>query len=429
MSELPPLVGQRLPQNIVLTNAQLAGMAGRQTIVLRQEALTPYHARGITQQTPWLIDQFYLQATATNQTPVLPGVGTLPDVRVIDLQGDWVSLGGVDLQINGALGLAFPDLTMADGSLLQAICHTLWQQGVDGFLPTIVTTRVDKIHRALAAIADWMAKPPIPKTAQILGVHLEGPCLNPEKRGAHPAAYLQPLTLDTVKTVLGDYAAIVKVMTLAPELDPTGTVIPYLRSLGITVSLGHSQATADQARTAFAQGASMVTHAFNAMPGLHHREPGLLGAALTTPGVTCGVIADGQHLCPTMLDLLLRMTATPRTANGDCDPLFLVSDALAPLGLPDGIYPWDDRPMTVTQGTARLADGTLAGTTLPLLAGVQNLVQWGLCDPARAIALATTTPRAAIGLPGWEMGQPASLLRWHRDLLTGQLHWQRLLEE
>ncbi|WP_448570678.1 N-acetylglucosamine-6-phosphate deacetylase [Trichothermofontia sp.] len=406
IAPMPDLV---TPRPIVLTNAQLPGLSGSHTTVLQPGA--------IVQQWPG---------------PVIPN-SDLGDALVIDLQGDWLSLGGVDLQINGALGLAFPDLTEADGTALQEICRTLWQQGVDGFLPTIVTTRLDKIHRALAAIAHFMTQPPAPETAQILGVHLEGPFLNLEKRGAHPAAYLQPLTLDTVKTVLGDYAAIVKVMTLAPELDGTGTVIPYLRSLGITVSLGHSQATAAQARTAFAQGASMVTHAFNAMPGLHHREPGLLGAALTTPGVACGVIADGQHICPTMLDLLLRMTATPKAADGG-GPLFLVSDALAPLGLPDGTYPWDDSPgetlrerqITVTQGTARLGDGTLAGTTLPLLAGVQNLVQWGLCDPGRAIALATQAPRAAIGLPIGE-SPLASPLRWHHDPQTGQLHWQRLL--
>lgn len=405
MSAIAPMPDPVSTRPIVLTNAQLPGSSGLHTIVWQQGV--------IIHQAP---------------EPVIPL--DLADGVVIDLQGDWLSLGGVDLQINGALGLAFPDLTElteADSNPLREISHTLWQQGVDGFLPTIVTTSIDKIHRALATIAAWMAKPPIPQTAQILGVHLEGPFLNPEKRGAHPAAYLQPLTLDTVKTVLGDDAAIVKVITLAPELDPTGTVIPYLRSLGITVSLGHSQATAAQARTAFAQGASMVTHAFNAMPGLHHREPGLLGAALTTPGVTCGVIADGQHICPTMLNLLLRMTATPRTADGDCDPLFLVSDALAPLGLPDGTYPWDDRQMTVTQGTARLADGTLAGTTLPLLVGVQNLVQWGLCPPERAIALATLTPRQAIGLPTGFLEQPVTLLRWHFDPQTGQLDWQRLV--
>jgi N-acetylglucosamine-6-phosphate deacetylase len=253
-------------------------------------------------------------------------------------------------------------------------------------------------------------------SAQILGVHLEGPFLNYQKRGAHPPEYLLPLTIEEVKRVLGDYASIVKVITLAPELDPTGEVIPYLRSLGITVSLGHSQATATQAQTAFNAGATMVTHAFNAMPPLHHREPGLLGAAMVNSQVMSGFIADGEHVSPTMLEILIR------ASKG----LFLVSDALAPLGLPDGFYPWDSRQIEVKNGTARLADGTLSGTTLPLLIGVQNLAQWEICDAETAIFLATDAPRQAISLPKISAKQPANLLRWHWDKSTKKLAWSRL---
>jgi N-acetylglucosamine-6-phosphate deacetylase len=348
---------------------------------------------------------------------------------LLDAGEDWISLGGVDLQINGALGLAFPDLAPEHFDKLAKICQFLWQQGVDGFLPTIVTTSVENIQRSLATIAQFIEQiqPAQTKTAQILGVHLEGPFLNPEKRGAHPAEYLLPLTVEQVKRVLGDYAPIVKVITLAPELDPTGDAIAYLHSLGITISLGHSQATAAQAQKAFTQGATMVTHAFNAMPSLHHREPGLLGAAIADPQVQCGLIADGQHVSPIMLDILLR---TSHYNQG----LFLVSDALAPLGLPDGIYPWDTRQIEVKQGTARLPDGTLSGTTLPLLVGVQNLVKWGICNAEQAIALATTAPRQAIGLwhePTGEhcpyKGQPVSnLLRWAIDVETQSLGWQRV---
>ena len=347
--------------------------------------------------------------------------------NVVDLAGDWLSLGGIDLQINGALGLAFPDLSTNNRDKLDAISQFLWQQGVDGFLPTIVTTSIENIQRSLATLsqhsrsAELTSKPlptPHSPTSQILGVHLEGPCLNPIKRGAHPAEYLLPLTIDTIKRILGDYASIVKVMTLAPELDTTGTVIPYLRSLGIIVSLGHSQATATQGQQAFDQGATMVTHAFNAMPPLHHREPGLLGAALVHPTVFCGLIADGQHVSPIMMDVLLR-------ASGYDRGIFLVSDALSPLGLPDGAYPWDTRQIEVKYGTARLADGTLSGTTLPLLVGAQNLVKWGICDVEKAIALATLAPRRAIGLTTDYIGQPANLLRWHQSN-DGELTWQRL---
>lgn len=343
------------------------------------------------------------------------------DIRVIDVAGDLISLGGIDLQINGALGLAFLDLNLEHHRTLLKICQFLWHQGVDGFLPTLVTAPIAKVQQALATLANFVA-PATQPTAQILGVHLEGPFLNVEKRGAHAAEYLLPLEIDRVEQILGDYASLVKVITLAPELDLSGEVIAYLRSLGILVSLGHSLATAAQAQMAFEQGASMVTHAFNAMPGLHHREPGLLGAAIVHPAVWCGLIADGQHVSPIMIDILLR-------ANQTKAGLFLVSDALAPLGLPDGVYPWDSRSIQVNQGTARLLDGTLCGTTLPLLAGVQNLVRWKICSVETAIALATEAPRQAMGLPGLCAGQPAhQLLRWHQDLETGGLTWQRLFD-
>jgi N-acetylglucosamine-6-phosphate deacetylase len=397
-----------------------------------------------------------LQRIEVNTAGVIQNITPMTDFipssgQFCDVAGDWVSLGGVDLQINGALGLAFPDLVMSDNQKLQEICDYLWKEGVDGFLPTLVTTSVENMGRSLSVLSQFQPT----SGAKILGVHLEGPFLNPQKRGAHPGEYLLPLTLSEVKRVLGDYAQIVKVITLAPELDETGDVIPYLKALGITVSLGHSQATETQARQAFEQGATMVTHAFNAMPGLHHRQPGLLGAALTYPEpppkspnsgglsdrsppelggwgasvkrsdtsstVFCGFIADGEHISPTMLKILLRAGQ---------NQLFLVSDALSPLGLPDGIYPWDSRQIEVKQGTARLADGTLSGTTRSLLTGVQNLVHWGVAEPGEAvlgsaIALATVAPRVAIGLSASLLGQSAHLLRWSLDA-DGMLNWQRL---
>jgi len=341
-----------------------------------------------------------------------------PDPKDFDLAGDWLSLGGVDLQINGALGLAFPDLSAQNADKLAVIGEFLWQQGVDGYLPTLVTTSLENIQRSLEIFSTLISPSPGSGSAAILGVHLEGPFLNPAKRGAHPEEHLQPLTITNVQRVLGDYASVVKVMTLAPELDETGEVIPYLRSLGITVSLGHSLATAKQAQRAFEQGATMVTHAFNAMPPLHHREPGLLGAAIAHPAGACGLIADGQHVSLIMMDILLRASHYDKG-------VFLVSDALSPLGLPDGIYPWDTRQIEVAQGTARLPDGTLSGTTLGLLVGAQNLVKWGICNVEQAIALATLAPRQAIGLSTDYIGQPAHLLRWHQTA-TNELTWERL---
>ncbi|MGD1714891.1 N-acetylglucosamine-6-phosphate deacetylase [Dapis sp. BLCC M172] len=349
--------------------------------------------------------------------------------NTIDVKEDWVSLGGVDLQINGALGLPFPEVDETSITKIDEISQYLWQQGIDAFLPTIVTTSIDNIQRSLRIFHNLASQPPQQERAKILGVHLEGPFLNPEKRGAHPNEYLLPLTLENVKQVIGDYAQTVKIITLAPELDSTETVIPYLKNLGITVSLGHSQATANQAEVAFKLGASMVTHAFNAMPSLHHRKPGLLGAAITNSEVMCGLIADGNHVCSTMIEILLK-------ASQYQQGIFLVSDALAPLGLADGIYPWDTREIEVKNGTVRLQDGTLAGTTLPLLVGVKNLLKWGVCDVETGIYLATIVPRKALGMDSEIVGKSGkNLLRWRVNNVGFwspnppeiELTWQRII--
>ena len=353
---------------------------------------------------------------------------TLPSANVIDLAGDWVTLGAVDLQINGALGLAFPDLRLGDEERLQAICELLWQQGVSAFCPTLVTTSSENFEGSLSAIRDFQRQADDGAgAAKIMGAHLEGPFLNEAKRGAHPSEYLQPLTLERVKRLIGDSVDCISIVTLAPEIAEESAeiaaVVTWLREQNIVVSLGHSLATAKQANDVFEQGATMVTHAFNAMPGLHHREPGLLGAALVDERVSCGFIADGQHVCKTMLDLLLRTDIGRDESSG----LFLVSDALSPLGLPDGTYPWDSREIEVVSGTARLADGTLSGTTLSLVKGAQNLVEWGLCEVEDAIALVTRAPRQAIGLSDLELGSPAHLLRWSQPSETRALTWQWLL--
>jgi len=336
--------------------------------------------------------------------------------KIIDMEGDWLSLGGVDLQINGGLGLAFPDLEITDLEKLDKISDYLGNQGIDGYLPTLVTTSVEKFQKSLSVIAKYIEKQQQENraSAQVLGVHLEGPFLNYEKRGAHPGQYLLNPSIETVDKIFGDYLSIVKIITLAPELDSSGTVIKYLSDRGITVSLGHSQASQEIAKKAFFQGAKMVTHAFNAMPPLHHRQPGLLGEAIINCEVYCGLIADGQHIHPTMIELLLKASNYHRG-------IFLVSDALAPIGLGDGVYPWDEREIEVKQGTARLFDGTLAGTTLPLLQGVANLVNWGICDLETAILLGTESPRKAIGLAGLSVGQPANFLRWQ-----SASNWERL---
>jgi N-acetylglucosamine-6-phosphate deacetylase len=388
------------PNNILaqkIVHAKIIGHSGLQEIEIDREGI-------IIQIQPW-------QKKSSKNSATLS----------LDLGGDWLSLGAIDLQINGCLGLAFPDLEAKDLPFLSKICDYLWQQGVDGFCPTIVTTSITKIHQSLQVINSYQQShhKTASKSAKILGVHLEGPFLNYQKRGAHPAEHLLPLTLENLQQVLGEYSHLVRIITLAPELDETDTIIPYLRSLDIIVSLGHSQATAAIAKKAYNLGATMVTHAFNAMPSLHHREVGLLGEAIIDDRIYCGLIADGQHVSPTMMKILLQASQFDRG-------IFLVSDALAPIGLADGRYPWDCREIEVIDGTARLPDGTLSGTTLPLSVGIQNLIKWDICSPEMAIALGTAAPRKAIGMVGLAEGQTANLIRWHWDEKKKNLTWQRL---
>lgn len=361
------------------------------------------------------------QGIIENISSMKTDLKSIQNEKILDLREDNLSLGGIDLQINGGLGLSFPEIEEKDLPMLQKICDFLWKEGIDGFCPTIVTTSIKNIQRSLSVIDKFISLQVIKskETAKVLGVHLEGPFLNPQKKGAHPEQYLLIPSVETVKLILGDYAHRVKIMTLAPELDLTDKVIPYLRCQGIIVSLGHSQATDKEAKKAFKLGASMVTHAYNAMPPLHHRNSGLLGEAIINKNVYCGLIADGRHVCPTMIEILLK------SSNYD-QGVFLVSDALSPIGLGDGIYPWDERQIEVKQGTASLTNGTLSGTTLPLFSGLKNLVKWGICEVETAISLGTESPRKAINLPGISIGQPAHLLRWHWDKISRILNWKRL---
>jgi N-acetylglucosamine-6-phosphate deacetylase len=318
------------------------------------------------------------------------------------------STGAIDLQINGCLGLSFNNLSTTDEDKLREVCHFLFDQGVDGFLPTLVTTDIESLHRSLSVIQSVMTKET--GGAEILGVHLEGPFLHPDRAGAHPGHFLLDFTPTNVQKVIGDFASIVRLITVAPELDQTGEAVSLLQKMGIKISIGHTTCNLSLAEEAKAKGINLVTHLFNAMPGLHHREPGIVGLALTS-AFYCGLIGDGRHIHPQVVSLIYRLIP---------DRLFLVSDALHPLGLPEGEYQWDERKMTVKQGTCYLTDGTLAGTTLGICSGVANLVRWGVCSLPKAIELVTTNPSKALGLSpshpsplGWYK-KDDDTIGWHR---------------
>ena len=331
--------------------------------------------------------------------------------------GDWISPRGVDLQINGGLGLAFPELTETDLPRLLELLKHLWADGVEAISPTLVTCGISPLRRALGVLRQARERHSNGQ-CRLLGAHLEGPFLAEQRRGAHPREHLAAPSLEALEQRIGGFETDVALMTLAPELEGAGAVIRRLRELDIGVALGHSAASADQARTAFEQGVGMLTHAFNAMPGLHHRAPGPLGEACRRGGIALGLIADGVHVDPTMAVLLQRMAP---------DQTVLVSDALAPYGLADGEHRWDERILLVENGTCRLQDGTLAGVTLPQLEGVKRLAGWSE-QPSAAIWAATVAPRRVIGsaetIEAALIGQPlADLLRWNRQ--DGALAWNR----
>jgi len=303
-----------------------------------------------------------------------------------DWGGDWLSPAGVDLQINGGLGLAFPELSAADLPRLLELLERLWRDGVEAICPTLVTCGVAPLRQALAVL-EQARQQHRPGRCQLLGAHLEGPFLNPSRRGAHPEQHLAAASLEGLIERIGGFEDQIDLVTLAPELEGAAAVIEALRQRGIVVSLGHSAASEADANAAFEAGVTMLTHAFNAMGGLQHRDPGPLAAALLREDVALGLIADGVHVAPAMAVLLQRLAP---------ERVVLVSDALAPYGLGEGQHRWDERLLIVADGSCRLADGTLAGVTLPLLEGARRLAAWS-GEPGRAIAAATVLPRRVLG--------------------------------
>ena len=287
--------------------------------------------------------------------------------------------GLVDIQVNGAFGHDFAD-PAAD---IAAVCRRLPELGVTAFVPTIVTSPPEIYGPALANLR----RHPRAGEARILGVHVEGPFLSPAYPGTHRPALLG--LPDQHEAAGWLEAGDVRWVTLAPELPGALELIAFLASRGVRVAMGHSDATWAQSDAGARAGASLVTHLFNAMRPLRHRDPGLAGYALAS-SLPVGVIADGHHLAFETLRLIGRVKAP--------DELYLVTDALAGLGMPPGRYPLGDLEY-VSDGTCgRLPDGTLSGSLLPLNLAVRNLVDRAGLDPALAVRMATLNPARALGL-------------------------------
>lgn len=304
--------------------------------------------------------------------------------HTLDATGKVVVPGFIDLQCNGAVGM---DLT-AEPERLWDIAAALPRWGVTAWLPTIVTSpdpirqRARSILRSGPPADGWHGAVP-------LGLHFEGPFLALERRGAHAAEHLQT---PHQRAIDGWSAADgVAVVTLAPELPGALDITRTLVDRGVVVSAGHSSATVAEATAAVDAGVSWVTHLFNAMAPLHHREPGLAAVALTDERLSVGVIADGLHLHPTAVDLVTRLLK---------DRLTLVTDAVAALGVAPGIVRLGDVEALADGEGVRIADGTLAGSVLAMDRAVANLMEFTGCDLADAVAAATTAPSRLLGQQG-----------------------------
>lgn len=275
--------------------------------------------------------------------------------------------GYIELQINGGWGHHFSD----DPSSIWAVGERLVDHGVTAFLPTLVSDGFERLPDAIEVLAagppaEWFGAAP-------LGWHVEGPFLHPDRAGAHRRSALAPITEENLALLARDNG--IRLVTLAPELDGSHNAIERLVERGVTVSLGHTTATYVEAERAIDAGATMGTHLFNAMSGLHHREPGMAAALLTDDRVAVGLIADGHHVDPVMVDLAWRAAA---------ERIVLVSDAVSVMG-------------TTTEPVATLSDGTLSGSTIGIDQCVRYVMQFAECSLEEAVAAASARPAAVIG--------------------------------
>ncbi|MDL4776002.1 MULTISPECIES: N-acetylglucosamine-6-phosphate deacetylase [Thermomonosporaceae] len=306
--------------------------------------------------------------------------GARPDV---DLPDGVLAPGLVDLQVNGYYG---HDMVDADARGWHTVVSRLPETGVTSFLPTFITAPVRIQAEALRRARDLL--PGLPAGSRVLGVHLEGPFLAEKRKGAHNAAHLTDPTPAAIAALLE--TGLVKLVTLAPERDGALDAIRTLTANGVLVSVGHSDATAEQVAAAADAGARKVTHIFNAQSGVHHRDPGVAAQALVDTRLSPGLIVDLHHVAAPVCELVFRAAA---------GRVVLVTDAAASAGMPPGGYELGGEPITMpAEGPPLRADGTLAGSGLRLDDAVGNAVRIGV-DQVTAIEAATRVPADLIGRP------------------------------
>lgn len=327
-----------------------------------------------------VIDDFWL--LVDGDTIAETGAGRAPDAdSSIDLHGRTITPGFVDLHCHGGGGHSFDN----DAAEIESALATHRAHGTTRSVISLVSNPVAQLRESLAIIATLTETDPL-----VLGSHLEGPYLSPARRGAHSPEHLrgiEPLELDGL---LDAARGTLRQITIAPELPGALDLIEALASGGVTVGVGHTEASYETTRAAFDRGATLLTHAFNAMPGIHHRSPGPIIAAFEDQRVTIELILDGTHVHSDVARLAF--TSAPGR-------IALVTDAMAAAGSVDGDYRLGELNVSVREGRALLSGtSTIAGSTLTQDAALRQAITQVGIDPVAAVAAVTSTPAHAIGV-------------------------------
>lgn len=312
-----------------------------------------------------------------------------PDgARRLDFPGLTLAPGLIDIHIHGGAG---HDVMVNDPAALAGMERQMAKHGVTSYLPTTVTAPLDRTLTALENLGRTISSSRSETNrARPLGIHLEGPFISHAKRGVHPPQHLLAPSPDILEKLWQASAGTIRMMTIAPELPGAEETIRRARALGVRSSLGHSDATYDEACAAIRAGAEHATHTFNAMRALDHRNPGILGAVLTDDALMADIIADGVHVDPAVVRLFL-------AAKGP-DRAVLITDAISATGMPDGLYRLGSFEVEVKGDRCEHA-GKLAGSVLTLDRAVRNIVAFGGWKLQQAVRLATLNPARLLGLP------------------------------
>lgn len=307
------------------------------------------------------------------------------DCEVINCSGKWIAPGLVDTHIHGLLN---QDVMDNDPEGLQKISEGLLSCGVTSFLPTTLTASTDRLNAVVETIYKNAAKV---TGARIEGIFLEGPFFTEQYKGAQDPAFFYKPSAEKLAKWQELSGGLIKKIAIAPELEGAKEFVKYAVSNNVKVALAHSNATYQQAKEAVESGANIFIHTYNGMSPLHHREPGMVGAAMSLKDVFAEVICDGHHVHPIAAKILMDARGRDHTV--------MVTDCMRAGAMPDGDYTLGDSPVTMLGGVVRLkSNNSLAGSVLQLKDAVKNVVEWEIATPFEAVQMATSVPAQSVGI-------------------------------